>query len=121
MPAFALAVGPMSNAEAIAYLIAEEPLHLAKTPDQQQALDELARHFSEAADQAVFQLLAALKKALFSGQKNASNDKGIIDQARADFFDTTEDQFHRLLDKLTPRNARRWSLNRPGPLLHGTG
>ena len=90
----------MSNAEAIAYLIAEEPLHLAKTPDQQQALDELARHFSEAADQAVFQLLAALKKALFSGQKNASNDKGIIDQARADFFDTTEDQFHRLLDNL---------------------
>ena len=90
----------MNNMEAIAYLIAEEPLHLAKTPDQQQALDELARHFSEAADQAVFQLLAALKKALFSGQKNASNDKGIIDQARADFFDTTEDQFHRLLDNL---------------------
>ena len=90
----------MSNAEAITYLIAEEPLHLAKTPDQQQALDELARHFSEAADQAVFQLLAALKKALFSGQKNASNDKGIIDQARADFFDTTEDQFHHLLDNL---------------------
>ena len=90
----------MNNMEAVAYLIAEEPLHLAKTPDQQQALDELARHFSEAADQAVFQLLAALKKALFGGQKNASNDKGILDQARADFFDTTEDQFHHLLDDL---------------------
>ena len=90
----------MNNMEAIAYLIAEEPLHLAKTPDQQQALDELARHFSEAADQAVFQLLAALKKALFGGQKNASNDKGILDQARADFFDATEDQFHRLLNDL---------------------
>ena len=90
----------MSNAEAIAYLIAEEPLHLAKTSDQQQALDDLARHFSEAADQAVSQLLAALKKALFSGQKNASNDKGILDQARAHFFDATEDQFHHLLDNL---------------------
>ena len=90
----------MNNMEAIAYLFAEEPLHLAKTLDQQQALDELARHFSEAADQAVSQLLAALKKALFSGQKNASNDKGILDQARADFFDATEDQFHRLLDDL---------------------
>ena len=90
----------MNNMEAIAYLIAEEPLHLAKTPDQQQALDELARHFSEAADQAVSQLLAALKKALFSGQKNASNDKGILDQARAHFFDATEDQFHRLLADL---------------------
>ena len=90
----------MNNMEAIAYLIAEEPLHLAKTPDQQQALDELARHFSEAADQAVSQLLAALKKALFSGQKNASNDKGILDQARANFFDATEDQFHHLLDDL---------------------
>ncbi|MDE2742688.1 MAG: type I-E CRISPR-associated protein Cse1/CasA [Gemmatimonadota bacterium] len=90
----------MNNMEAIAYLIAEEPLHLAKTPDQQQALDELARHFSEAADQAVSQLLAALKKALFSGQKNASNDKGILDQARAQFFDATEDQFHHLLDDL---------------------
>ena len=86
--------------EAIAYLIAEEPLHLAKTPGQQQALDELARHFSEAADQAVSQLLAALKKALFSGQKNASNDKGIIDQTRVHFFDATEDQFHHLLDDL---------------------
>ena len=90
----------MNNMEAIAYLIAEEPLHLAKTPDQQQALDELARHFSEAADQAVSQLLAALKKALFSDQKNASNDKGILDQARAHFFDATEDQFHHLLDDL---------------------
>ena len=88
----------MNNMEAIAYLIAEEPLHLAKTADQQHALDDLARHFSEAADQAVSQLLAALKKALFSGQKNTSNDKGILDQARADFFDATEDQFHRLLD-----------------------
>ena len=90
----------MNNMEAIAYLIAEEPLHLAKTPDQQQALDELARHFSEAADQAVSQLLAVLKKALFSRQKNASNDKGILDQARANFFDTTEDQFHNLLNDL---------------------
>ncbi len=90
----------MNNMEAIAYLIAEEPLHLANTSDQQQALDDLARHFSEAADQAVSQLLTALKKALFSGQKNASNDKGILDQARADFFDATEDQFHHLLDDL---------------------
>ena len=90
----------MNNMEAIAYLIAEEPLHLAKTPDQQRALDELARHFSEAADQAVSQLLAALKKALFSGQKNASNDRGILDQARAHFFDATEDEFHHLLDDL---------------------
>ena len=90
----------MNKMEAIAYLIAEEPLHLAKTPNQQQALDDLARHFSEAADQAVSQLLAALKKALFSGQKNASNDKGILDQARAHFFDGTEDQFHHLLDDL---------------------
>ena len=90
----------MNNMEAIAYLIAEEPLHLAKTRAQQQALDELARHFSEAADQAVFQLLAAMKKALFRGQKNASNDKGILDQARAHFFDATEDQFHHLLDDL---------------------
>ena len=90
----------MNNMEAIAYLFAEEPLHLAKTPDQQQALDDLARQFSEAADQAVSQLLVALKKALFSSQKNASNDKGILDQARADFFDATEDPFHRLLDNL---------------------
>lgn len=90
----------MNNMEAIAYLITEEPLHLAKTPAQQQALDDLARHFSEAADQAVSQLLAALKKALFSGQKNAPNDKGILDQARAHFFDATEDQFHHLLDDL---------------------
>ena len=90
----------MNNMEAIAYLIAEEPLHLAKTPDQQRALDDLARHFSEAADQAVSQLLAALKKALFSGQKNASNDRGILDQARAHFFDATEDRFHHLLDDL---------------------
>ena len=90
----------MNNMEAIAYLIAEEPLHLAKTLDQQQALDDLARHFSEAADQAVSQLLAALKKALFSDQKNTSNDKGVLDQARTDFFDATEDPFHHLLDDL---------------------
>ena len=85
----------MNNMEAIAYLIAEEPLHLANTPKQQGALDEQARHFSEAADQACAQLLAALKKALFSGKKDAKTDKGMLDQARTDFFDATEDPFHR--------------------------
>lgn len=105
----------MNNMEAIAYLIAEEPLHLAKTVDQQQALDDLARHFSEAADQAVSQLLAALKKALFSGQKNASNDKGILDQARAEFFDATEDQFHRLLDNLLQEMPEDGRLTDPTP------
>ena len=89
-----------NNMEAIVYLFAEEPLHLAKTVEQQGALDELARHFSEAADQAVNELLKALKKALFNGQKNASSDKGILDQARADFFDVTEDPFHSLLNDL---------------------
>ena len=90
----------MNKMEAIAYLIAEEPLHLAKTLAQQQALNEHARHFSEAADEANSQLLAALKKALFSGQKEAKTDKGVLDQARADFFDATEDPFHSLLDDL---------------------
>ncbi len=90
----------MNNMEAITYIFAEEPLHLAKKEEQQQALDDRARDFSEAADQAVFLLLAALKKALFSGQKNTSNDRGILDQARTDFFGTTENAFHQLLDDL---------------------
>ena len=90
----------MNNMEAIAYLFAEEPLHLAKTADQQHALDDLARHFSEAADQVVSLMQSALKQALFRGQTNASNDKGILDQARVDFFDATEDWFHRLLNDL---------------------
>ena len=90
----------MNNMEAIAYLFAEEPLHLAKTPDQQHALDDLARQFSEAADQVVSLMQSALKQALFSGQINASNDKGILDQARVNFFDATEDWFHRLLNDL---------------------
>ena len=90
----------MNNMEAIAYLFAEEPLHLAKTVDQQRELDEFARDFAAAADQVVSQLQAALKQALFRGQKNASNDKGILNQARADFFDATEDQFHTLLNDL---------------------
>ena len=112
----------MNNMEAIAYLFAEEPLHLAKTHDQQQALDDLARHFSEAADQAVSQLLAALKKALFSGQKNTSNDKGILDQARADFFDATEDQFHRLLDNLLQEMPEDGRLTDPtAPARHWLG
>ena len=111
----------MNNMEAIAYLIAEEPLHLAKTPDQQQALDDLARHFSEAADQAVSQLLAALKKALFSGQKNASNDKGILDQARADFFDATEDQFHHLLDDLLQEMPEDGGFDQTAPARHWLG
>ena len=111
----------MNNMEAIAYLIAEEPLHLAKTPDQQQALDDLARHFSEAADQAVFQLLSALKKALFSGQKNASNDKGILDQARAHFFDATEDQFHHLLDDLLQEMPEDGGFDQTAPARHWLG
>lgn len=111
----------MNNMEAIAYLIAEEPLHLAKTLDQQQELDELARHFSEAADQAVSQLLAALKKALFSGQKNASNDKGILDQPRAHFFDATEDQFHHLLDDLLQEMPEDGGFDQTAPARHWLG
>jgi len=90
----------MNNMEAIAYLVAEQPLHLATTADRQEALDELARQLSDAADYAVSQLLAALKKALFSRQTNASNDKGLLDQARTDFYAATEDSFHRMLNEL---------------------
>ncbi len=103
----------MNNMEAIAYLFAEEPLHLAQTADQQQELDACARRFSEAADQAVSQLRKALKKALPSDQKGTSNDKGILDQARTDFYAATENSFHRLLDNLLQEMPENGSLADP--------
>ena len=112
----------MNNMEAIAYLFAEEPLHLAKTPDQQHALDDLARQFSEAADQVVSLMQSALKQALFRGQINASNDKGILDQARVNFFDATEDWFHRLLNDLLQEMPEDGRLTDPAaPARHWLG
>ena len=82
----------MNNMEAVAYLFAEQPLHIAQTPEQQQKLDDTAQRFSKAADIAASQLREALKKARPSAQN--------LDQARTDFFDATEDLFHHLLDDL---------------------
>ena len=83
----------MDNMEAVAYLFAEQPLHLARTPVQQSALDEQAQTFADAADLTEKLLRTALKRA-FVGQQAPTHT------ARTAFFGETEDQFYELLDTL---------------------
>ena len=90
----------MRNMEAIAYLFAEQPMHMTKTPDQQSELDKFARILADTADQVAALLQSGLKQGLLKGRKSVPKDKGVIDQAGMSFFDATEDAFHGFLDDL---------------------
>jgi CRISPR system Cascade subunit CasA len=83
----------MNNMEAISYLIAETPLHLA-APEHRLQLDRLAERLAEAGDVAASMLRFALTRAL-----DVSGDGGILGQARTAFFTRTDDAFHTLLDE----------------------
>ncbi|CUB00018.1 type I-E CRISPR-associated protein Cse1/CasA [Pannonibacter indicus] len=85
----------MNNMEAMAYLLAEQPMHLARDRDVAQMLDGLVRSFSEAGSVALSALRDGLRKALFDGQ-TPDAEKGALGNAQAAFFEATEPQFHRL-------------------------
>jgi CRISPR system Cascade subunit CasA len=105
----------MNNMEAITYLAAEEPLHLAASDEAQDALDLSALRFARAAEPVASMLIFALRAALFSKGAKPATDKGVFEDARAAFFEASEDAFHAALDSLleTPEGvdetrARHW-------------
>lgn len=90
----------MNNMEAIAYLAATQPLHLARSDLQQQELDERALSFALAADIIAEQLRYALRTAHFGEGTKPATDVGVFDEAITDFYDATEPQFHNALNGL---------------------
>lgn len=92
----------MSNMEAISYLVAEEPLHLADI-DQAEDLDELARCMAASGELVSGELRRAVANALFSSRAKPSADRGVFEQLRNDFFERTNDAFHDLLDAALAR------------------
>lgn len=103
------------NATAIAYLSAEQPLHLASSDEAQIALDTTAIAFARAADEAANALVAALRAALFSEGAKPATDRAVFEDARATFYELTENDFHEALDATlsdgAPNNdapARAW-------------
>ena len=99
-PRIHLAGWAMNKMEAVAYLSAEQPLHLARSGDQQATLDEIARVLAAAGDAAGELLRNALKWALFGPKSKAKSNSGALDQGLSAFFEETEDQFHDLLDQV---------------------
>ena len=87
----------MNNMEAITYLFAEQPLHLAAHEAQCVALDALAQRLASAADDVASMLRAMLKQALF-GDAKVSSDAGELDLSRTRFYEATENEFHAVLD-----------------------
>jgi CRISPR system Cascade subunit CasA len=105
----------MNNMEAITFLAAEQPLHLAASEEAQDALDLSALRFARAADSVASMLIFALRAALFSEGAKPATDKGVFEEARAAFFEASEGAFHAALDSLleTPEaagetQARHW-------------
>jgi CRISPR system Cascade subunit CasA len=88
----------MNNMEAVAYLDATQPLHIASIEKAQRALDRAARQYAEAAERAVAMLVFALRSALFAEHAKPSTDTGLFADARAAFFEATENDFHAALD-----------------------
>jgi CRISPR system Cascade subunit CasA len=88
----------MNNMEAVAYLFAEQPLHLARSPEEQAIVDAAARRSARAADIVANALVGALRDALFGEGAKPSTDKTLFDAARAGFFEATEDTFHAMLN-----------------------
>ncbi|WP_319772225.1 type I-E CRISPR-associated protein Cse1/CasA [Breoghania sp.] len=89
----------MNNMEAIAYLFAEQPLHLASSASKQVALDDMARRLAAAGDLAAAHLRSAIKLGLF-GPASAGTDQGVLALAHATFYEETEAEFHDLLQDL---------------------
>ena len=100
-----------NNMEAIAYLSAEQPLHLAASDEAQIALDYAAIAFARAADEVASLLVAALRAALFSEGAKPATDRAVFQEARAAFYEATEDAFHETLDAMladgAPENGER--------------
>jgi CRISPR system Cascade subunit CasA len=90
----------MNNMEAVAYLSAEQPLHLADSEEAQIALDLLAKRLARSGEGAVSMLIQALKAALFSEGAKPATDKAVFEEARAAFYEASEDTFHDLLNAL---------------------
>lgn len=97
----------MNNMEAITYLTAEQPMHLAASEEAQDALDLSALRFAKAANSVASTLIFALRAALFSEGAKPATDKGVFEDARAAFFEASEDAFHAALDILleSPEDA----------------
>ena len=105
----------MNNMEAVAYLSAEQPLHLAENENAQRALDRDALRFTQSAEAVVAMIVQALKAALFSEGSKPATDKTLFEQARAGFYEVSEDAFHDLLSDLASapleadeERARKW-------------
>lgn len=88
----------MNNMEAMVYLFAEQPLHLARSEKDQDLVDKTARDFAKAADIVAGALVGALRAALFSEGAKPATDKSLFEAARTAFYETTEDAFHATLD-----------------------
>ena len=95
----------MNNMEAVGYLFAEQPLHLAPNYETQILLDETARQFAKAADEVAGILRHAIRNALFSAGAKPSTDAGVFEEARSDFYEFTEDAFHATLATLTEASS----------------
>ncbi|MEO1472492.1 MAG: type I-E CRISPR-associated protein Cse1/CasA [Pseudomonadota bacterium] len=89
----------MSNMEAIEYLLAEEPLHLADDPGLVEALDTLAREMARAGEEVHSALARAIKAALFGSDSKVATDKGVFEAARVAFYTGTDAHFHNLLSE----------------------
>jgi CRISPR system Cascade subunit CasA len=73
----------MNNMEAVAYLSAEQPLHLAASEGAQIALDLAAKRFAGSGEAAAAMLVQALKAALFSEGAKPATDIAVFEEARA--------------------------------------
>jgi CRISPR system Cascade subunit CasA len=93
----------MNNMEAVEYLFAETPLHVAADEAVREELDGFAKRAAEAADAAHEMLRKALATALFPEERFKGNKiaaagrKGLFSSARSGFFDRIEGAFHQLL------------------------
>lgn len=95
----------MNNMEAIAYLVAEEPLHLAPEMIDAYEVDDLARSMAKAGDIAHGALRGALRQALFSEGDKPSWENGVFREARDAFYEDTDFAFHDVLAEALLRTA----------------
>lgn len=98
-PRIRVAGWAMNNMEAVAYLVSEQPLHLAPTAAAAELLEHVARDLAQSADLAHSALRDALRRGLF-GPAGADGDKGVLNQAQTAFYEQTDAAFHELLARL---------------------
>lgn len=89
----------MSKMTPLDYILSEQPLHLHEEPEIQEEIDHHARGMVIAAETVSRMIIGEIQNAMKSGKDKPGADSTFIENINTSFYQSTDQQFHQLLDE----------------------